>query len=43
MIEYCIDNYETASTDFKDYRNYIKSEKDGFKQDVIKIFGGEKI
>lgn len=38
MIEYCIDNYETAHKDFIDYRKYIKSEKENFIQDVTNIF-----
>lgn len=37
-IEYCLDNYEDAIKDFKDYRKFIKGEKDIFKKDVVKIF-----
>lgn len=37
-IDYCINNYENAATDFKDYREYIKGEKDSFINDVARIF-----
>ena len=42
MIEYCIENYSIARNDFEDYREYIKSEKATFTDDVVKIFGEKK-
>ena len=42
MIEYCIKNYSIARNDFEDYREYIKSEKAAFTDDVVKIFGEKK-
>lgn len=37
-IDYCINNYNDAILDFKNYRDYIKGEKLSFIDDVTKIF-----
>ena len=37
-IEFCLTNYSAAINDFKEYREYIKQEKQTFKNDVSRIF-----
>lgn len=37
-ILFCLNNYEDAINDFKQYREYIKSEKKNFTIDLLKIF-----
>lgn len=39
LIKECMDNYEELTNDFKQYRDKISSEENGFKKNVIEIFG----
>ena len=41
-IRECLDNYETESTKFNSYRDFIKSEYQTFQDDVKKIFITDK-
>lgn len=42
QINYCVDFYESAITDFENYRSYIADEKDYFKQCIANIFQKHK-